>query len=68
MHLLFRAGQVFVEGVASPFSLRDASRGVYGEAAGEWTAADARGFSRIVSLPGELYARMAGAEAKGSRP
>jgi argininosuccinate synthase len=57
--LLFRPGQVFVEGVKSPWSLRDASRGVYGEAAGEWTAADARGFSRIVSLPGELYARMA---------
>ncbi|HEX3556776.1 MAG TPA: argininosuccinate synthase [Thermoanaerobaculia bacterium] len=61
VHLLLRPGQVFVEGVSSPFSLRDASRGVYGEAAGEWTAADARGFSRIVSLPGELYARMAGA-------
>jgi argininosuccinate synthase len=59
VHLLFRPGQVFVEGVASPFSLRDASRGVYGEAAGEWTAADARGFSRIAALPGELYARMA---------
>jgi argininosuccinate synthase len=59
--LLFRPGQVFVEGVSSPFSLRDATRGVYGEAAGEWTAADARGFSRIAALPGELYARMAGA-------
>jgi argininosuccinate synthase len=59
VHLLLRPGQVFVEGVSSPFSLRDASRGIYGEAAGEWTAADARGFSRIVSLPGELYARMA---------
>ncbi|MFL6193224.1 MAG: argininosuccinate synthase [Thermoanaerobaculia bacterium] len=60
-YLLFRPGQVFVEGVSSPFSLRAASRGVYGEAAGEWSAADARGFSRIVALPGELYARMAGA-------
>ncbi|MBW8873755.1 MAG: argininosuccinate synthase [Acidobacteria bacterium] len=59
VRLLLRPGQVFVEGVSSPFSLRDASRGVYGEAAGEWTAADARGFSRIVSLPGELYARIA---------
>jgi argininosuccinate synthase len=58
VHLLFRPGQVFVEGVSSPFSLRDATRGVYGEAAGEWTAADARGFSRIAALPGELYARM----------
>jgi argininosuccinate synthase len=61
VHLLFRTGQVFVEGVASPYSLREASRGVYGEATGEWTAADARGFSRIVALPGELWARMAGA-------
>jgi len=59
VHLLFRPGSVFVEGVASPFSLRAASRGVYGEAAGEWSAADARGFSRIVALPGELYARAA---------
>lgn len=62
VYVLFRTGSVFVEGVSSPFSLRDASRGVYGEAAGEWTAADARGFSRIAALPGELYARMAGAE------
>ncbi|HEY0512384.1 MAG TPA: argininosuccinate synthase domain-containing protein [Thermoanaerobaculia bacterium] len=65
VHMLFRPGQVFVEGVASPFSLRAASRGVYGEAAGEWSAADARGFSRIVALPGELYARMAGAPGDG---
>jgi argininosuccinate synthase len=55
--LLFRTGQVFVEGVASPWSLKNASRGIYGEASGEWTAADARGFSRIVALPGELHAR-----------
>jgi len=66
VYLLFRPGQVFVEGVSSPFSLRDATRGVYGEAAGEWTAADARGFSRIVALPGELYARKAGARGGAS--
>jgi len=66
--LLFRPGQVFVEGVSSPYSLRDASRGVYGEATGEWTAADARGFSRIAALPGELYARMAGANGTGAVP
>ena len=65
VHLLFRTGQVFVEGVASPYSLREASRGVYGEATGEWTAADARGFSRIVALPGELWARMAGVTGDG---
>jgi argininosuccinate synthase len=57
VRLLFRPGQVFVEGVASPYSLRAASRGVYGEAAGEWSAADARGFSRISALPGLLWAR-----------
>ena len=50
-------GNLFIEGVESPFSLMAASRGVYGEAAGEWSAADALGFSRIVSLPGVFYAR-----------
>jgi len=53
--------QAFVEGVSSPHSLRDASKGVYGEAAGEWTAADARGFSRMLALPSMLHARATGA-------
>lgn len=57
--LLFRTGQVFVEGVESPCSLLAATKGVYGEAAGEWTAADARGFSRIAALPGMLHLRAA---------
>ncbi len=57
VHLLLHTGAVFVEGVESPFSLMAASRGVYGEAAGEWSAADALGFSRIVSLPGMFHAR-----------
>jgi len=57
VHLLLRPGSLFVEGVASPFSLMTASRGVYGEAVGEWTAADALGFSKIVSLTGMLYQR-----------
>ncbi len=35
-----------------------ASKGVYGESAGEWTAADALGFSKIVSLTG-MFARRA---------
>ena len=34
-----------------------ASAGVYGEAAGEWTAADALGYSRILSLSGSLQTR-----------
>ena len=58
--LLFRPGALFVEGVASPFSLLAASRGAYGEAMGEWSAADARGFSRLVALPAELHARAGG--------
>ncbi len=66
VYLVFRQGSIFVEGVSSPYSLRAASRGVYGEATGEWSAADARGFSRIAALPGELYARMAEAGGDGS--
>lgn len=57
----FRTGSAFVEGVTSPFSLKAASRAVYGEQACEWSAADARGFSRLVALPGLLHARAAGA-------
>ena len=59
--LLLRPGVLFVEGVSSPFSLLAASRGAYGEATGEWTAADARGFSRLSALPAELHARAGGA-------
>jgi argininosuccinate synthase len=55
--LLFRTGQVFVEGVTSDHSLLAATRGTYGEAAGEWTASDALGFSRMRALPGMLYTR-----------
>ncbi len=58
--LLLRPGSLFVEGVSSPHSLRKASSAVYGEAAGEWTAADARGFSRMVALPSMLHARAKG--------
>jgi argininosuccinate synthase len=36
-----------------------ASKGVYGEAAGEWTPADALGYSRILSLTGMLQTRAA---------
>jgi argininosuccinate synthase len=52
-----RPGNLFIDGVASPYSLLAATRGVYGEAAGEWTAADALGYARILSLPGSLQTR-----------
>jgi argininosuccinate synthase len=57
VRLLFRPGLVVVEGVVSPYSLLAASKGVYGETTGEWTSADARGFSRLAGLPGMLWAR-----------
>lgn len=59
----FRQGSMWVDGVTSPWSLRAASKAVYGEAAGEWTPEDARGFSRMLALPGMLHARANGAEA-----
>jgi argininosuccinate synthase len=55
----FRPGSVFVEGVNSPHSLMAATKGVYGESAGEWTPADALGFAKILSLPGMLQSRAA---------
>ena len=53
----YRPGNAFIEGVTSPYSIMAASKGVYGEAAGEWTPADALGFSKMVGLPGMFWAR-----------
>lgn len=52
-----RPGNLFVEGVESQYSLLAATRGVYGESAGEWSAADALGYSRVMSLTGSLQTR-----------
>ncbi len=52
-----KPGMLFIDGVTSPYSLLAATKGVYGEAAGEWTAADALGHARILSLPGTLQTR-----------
>jgi argininosuccinate synthase len=61
--VLLRPGSVFVEGVASPYSLMAASKGVYGESAGEWTPTDALGYSKMLALTGVFYKR-AGAEPR----
>src|ERR1700730_16087471 len=65
VHVLFRPGNLFIEGVESPYSLMAASKGVYGESVGEWTPADALGFSKIVSLTGVFHHR-AGERAQGA--
>jgi argininosuccinate synthase len=57
---LLAPGHLFIEGVSSPYSLLAATRGVYGESAGEWTAADALGYARILSLPGSLQTKAGG--------
>jgi argininosuccinate synthase len=58
--VLFRPGSVFVEGVTSPYSLMAASKGVYGESAGEWTPTDALGYSKMLALSGVFYKRAGG--------
>jgi argininosuccinate synthase len=60
VHVLFRPGSLFVEGVESAHSLMAVSKGVYGESHGEWTPQDALGFSKIVSLTGMFHARAGG--------
>ena len=55
--LLLGPGRAFIEGVSSPYSLMAASKGVYGEAAGEWTPTDALGFSKMLALPGIFHTR-----------
>lgn len=60
VNFALRPGQLFIQGVTSPHSLLAATKGVYGESAGEWTASDALGYARILSLPGSLQTRAAG--------
>jgi argininosuccinate synthase len=55
--VLFRPGSAFIEGVTSPYSLMAASKGVYGEAVGEWTPADALGYSKMLALTGIFHKR-----------
>ena len=60
VNFALRPGQLFIEGVESKHSLLAATKGVYGESAGEWTPADALGYARVLSLPGSLQTRAAG--------
>jgi argininosuccinate synthase len=66
VHVLFRPGSVFIEGVTSPYSLMAASKGVYGEAAGEWTPTDALGYSKMLALTGIFYKRAGASGAAGA--
>ena len=59
--LVFRPGSLFIEGVNSPYSMMAASKGVYGESAGEWTPADALGYSKMLALSG-IFHKRAGAQ------
>ena len=60
VNFALRPGQLFIKGVESAYSLLAATKGVYGEAAGEWTPADALGYARVLSLPGSLQTRAGG--------
>jgi len=55
-----RPGSLAIDGVDSTHSLLAATKGVYGESAGEWTPTDAVGYARILSLPGSLQTRASG--------
>jgi argininosuccinate synthase len=61
-----RPGNLFVTGVTSPYSLLAASKGVYGESAGEWTAVEAQGFAKILSLTGSIQTSAATNAAKAA--
>jgi argininosuccinate synthase len=60
VHFTLRPGQLFIDGVESDHSLLAATKGVYGESAGEWTPADALGYARVLSLTGTLQTRAGG--------
>jgi argininosuccinate synthase len=65
---LLRPGGLFIEGVTSPYSMMAVSRGKYGEAAGDWTSDDARGYARLLAIPGVLHTRAGDEANSGGRP
>ena len=65
VHLELRPGAVWIRGVESAYSLLAASRGVYGESAGEWSPRDALGAARVMALPGMLHSRVAATATEG---
>ena len=64
VRLVMRPASVWIRGVESDLSLLAATRGVYGEAAGEWTPRDALGAARVLALPGLLHSRVAASARK----
>jgi argininosuccinate synthase len=60
VNFTLRPGSLYIDGVDSRHSLLTATKGVYGESAGEWTPADTLGYARILSLPGSLQTRASG--------
>jgi argininosuccinate synthase len=65
VRLQLRPGSLFIEGVSSRYSLMAASKGVYGESAGEWTPTDALGYSKMLALTGVFYQRAGERAAAG---
>ena len=65
VHITLRPGGLWIRGLESDYSLLAASRGVYGESAGEWSPRDALGAARVMSLPGMLHSRVAASGMKG---
>jgi argininosuccinate synthase len=53
--LALTAGRTFVNGADSEYSLMAASRSHYGEATQDWSARDAAGFCKMLSVPAALY-------------
>ena len=53
--IALRPGRSFVNGVTSEHTLMGASRSNYGETTQEWSARDAAGFCKILSVPATLY-------------
>ena len=60
VNFTLRPGSLYIDGTDSPHSLLAATKGVYGESAGEWTPTDTLGYARILSLPGSLQTRASG--------
>lgn len=65
VHVRLHRGRAQVTGVASPYSLMDASKADYGEQTGLWDGRDAEGFARISAIQSMLAVHADSEEGQG---
>ena len=59
VHITLHPYRFVLDGISSPYDLLGAGFGQYGEMNNGWTGQDVKGFTKILSLAGQIQAKVA---------